>query len=336
MRVLVTGGTGFAGSHAVRALRAAGHELRLLVRSAEKVERVFGDGAPRDLVVGDITDPDSVGKALEGVDALVHAAAVVSMEGNRAEEVLATNHRGVELVVGGGVERGLESIVYVSSIGAIFTPNTGPVHRDSPVADEDSSSAYGRSKADAELLVRELQDKGAPIRTVYPQSILGPDDPGLSEANHALVVYLRDTMVDTSSGFELVDVRDLASLIAALVDPALPAGRYIPPGDYRPWPELIELMRELTGWRVRYVPVPGWLLRGLGVLGDLVKRVVPFDFPLTSEAMHFATQWPGTRPYLPPGCELSFRDGRETYADTIRWLHRDGHIKARHVGKLGE
>jgi len=333
VQVLVTGGTGFVGSHAVRALREAGHELRLLVRSPEKLTRVFGPEPPGDVVEGDITDPDSVAKALAGVDAVVHSAAVVAIEAHRAQEMLRTNRRGVELVVGGACERGVRSIVYVSSMGAIFTPGTGPIRDDSPVAWADS--AYGRSKADGEMLVRELQEAGGPIRTIYPAAVVGPEDPGLSEANHALVVYLRDTMVRTSSGFELIDVRDLAAVIAALAGPELPPGRYIPPGHFHAWPDLIDLMDELTGRRVRRLPVPGPALRVLGVLGDLVKRVLPFDFPLTSEAMHFATQWPGTVPSPAlVDLDLSYRDARETYCETIRWLHRGGHLTAEQAGKL--
>jgi nucleoside-diphosphate-sugar epimerase len=333
MRILVTGGTGFIGSHTVRELLAAGHDVRLLARSREKAESVFGAGAAQpDLIVGDVTDPASVASALEGADAVVHAAAVVAVEARRAKEVEATNVRAVELVVGGAHERGVGSIVHVSSLGALFRPGA-PITEHSPLASADS--AYARSKADGEAHVRRLQDAGAPIRTVYPPAVIGPDDPGLSEGNHTVGVFLNQLMVDTSTGFEVVDVRDLAKIVAALVRPDLGPGRYVVGGRYLDWPDLIALMDELTGRRVHRVPVNGHLLRILGRLGDIAKRIHPFDFPLTGEAMYFATQWPGVVPS--PAVEalgLRFRDGRETYEDTIRWLHRAGHLSAEHVGKL--
>ncbi len=337
MRVLVTGGTGFVGSHSVESIRAAGHDVRLLVRDPDKARRVF---APRgvdadDLVVGDVTDPACVDRALEDCEAVVHAAALVALEAARAEEVLATNARGVEIVVGGAVRRGVRSIVYVSSGSALFTPGAGPIGADSAIAT--GTSAYARSKADSERIVQRLQEAGAPIRSTYPPGIIGPDDPGLSEGNHTIRTFLRDTMVVTSGGFQVVDVRDLAAIHAALLEPHVPAGRYTIGGPMLDWVALIELVDELTGRRVRRFRIPGPALRGLGRLGDLVKRVRPFDFPLTREGMQFATRWPGilSSPTL-GSLGVRFREARETYAETIRWLHRAGHLTSEQAGRLAE
>jgi nucleoside-diphosphate-sugar epimerase len=335
MRVLVTGGTGFIGSHTVEAIARSGHALRLLARDPAKVKRVFG---PREVpiesvVEGDITDPDVVGRALDGCDAVVHAAAVVSIEARRAREVLDTNLRAVELVVGGACERGLRSVVYVSSLGALFDPGGAPISADAPLAS--AGSAYGVSKTEGERFVRELAQAGAPIRVTYPPGVFGPDDPGLSEGNHTIRAFLRDLMVITSSGFSLLDVRDLAAIHARLVEPEAEDGRYVIPGTLLPWADVVALMDELTGRRVRRVAVPGPLLRVLGRLGDLVKRVYPFDYPLTKEAIGFATQWPGA--LASPELErlgIEFRDVHATCTDAIRWMFEAGHLNAQEAGRL--
>jgi nucleoside-diphosphate-sugar epimerase len=334
MRVLVTGGTGFTGSHSVRELLAAGHDVRLLARSREKLARVFAanERIVADAVIGDVTDPAAVSKALDGVDAVVHTAAVVAVEARRAKEVLDTNFRAVELVVGGAHERGLGSIVYVSSLGALFRPGAPISERSEPVVAE---SAYVRSKADGEVYVRALQAAGAPVRTVYPPAIIGPDDPGLSEGNHTVGVFLNQMMVDTDTGFEMVDVRDLARLIAKLAEPDTAPGRYVMSGHYHRWPDLIALLDELTGRRVRRVAISGPTLRRLGRVGDAIKRFIPFDFPLAGEAMDFATQWPGVIPSPAiAALGLRLRPPRETWEETIRWMHRTGHLTAAQVGKL--
>jgi len=335
MRVLVTGGTGFVGSHTVAALCDAGHRVKLLVRDPARIAPAL---APHDLEVpdyevGDVTDAAAVERALDGCESVIHAAALVAMEAHRSEEVTRTNVGGAETVLGAAHARGLRSIVYVSSTSALFRPGSGAISTDSPITG--GKGAYARSKATALRRVRDFEASGAPLRTSYPPALVGPDDPGLSEANHAVATFLRQSMVRTAGGFEVMDVRDLAKLHVALVDPRVPSGRYLVGGSMLPWDAVIALMDELTGRRVRRVAVPAPLLRKLGALGDFIKRVWDFEFPLTQEGMEMATQWPGVRSSPEwRALELPLRPARESYADTIRWLYREGHVTRRQAGLL--
>ena len=335
MKVLVTGGTGFTGSHTVRALAAAGHEVRLLVRDAAKVARVFEPQglALSDVVVGDMTDEGAVEKALAGCDGVVHSAALVDLRRASARRVEETNARGVELVVGGAARRGMPRIVYVSSLSVFFVPGGPPVSPELPVAP--ATTAYARSKAQAEFYVRQLQARGAPVRISYPAGIVGPDDPGMSDANHAVYTWFVDAGVVTSSGFQCVDVRDVAALHVKLLELPEGAHAYAAAAEMLPWADVYHLLDRLTGARLRRLVVPGWLMRAAGSVGDVVKRVYDFNFPLTRDSMEFATRWPGadaTRTTRELG--LVFQPIEETYRDTLRWMHRAGHLTAAQVGKL--
>ena len=335
MKVLVTGGTGFTGSHTVRALAAAGHEVRLLVRDAAKVARVFEPQglALSDVVVGDMTDEGAVEKALAGCDGVVHSAALVDLRRASARRVEETNARGVELVVGGAARRGMPRIVYVSSLSVFFVPGGPPVSPELPVAP--ATTAYARSKAQAEFYVRQLQARDAPVRISYPAGIVGPDDPGMSDANHAVYTWFVDAGVVTSSGFQCVDVRDVAALHVKLLELPEGAHAYAAAAEMLPWADVYHLLDRLTGARLRRLVVPGWLMRAAGSVGDVVKRVYDFNFPLTRDSMEFATRWPGadaTRTTRELG--LVFRPIEETYRDTLRWMHRAGHLTAAQVGKL--
>jgi nucleoside-diphosphate-sugar epimerase len=337
VRVLVTGGTGFVGSHSAAALLAAGHEVRVLARDADKLARVFAGRGPAlpECVVGDVTDPARVAEALSGCDALLHSAGLVALESANAERVLETNLRGVENAVGGACDAGLERIVYVSSAASLLGPDTVALDADGPVAEP--SSAYGRSKAGAERYVRDLQARGAPVRTSYPTAVIGPDDPGLSESNHAIRGMLRDLFIETSSGFQIIDVRDLARLHLCLLEADPAPGRYLAAGRYFPWRELRDLLEALTGASLRRVVLPGGLLRGLGRICDQVKKLVDFDFPLTLEAMTFASCWveaDGAPTLRALGSEL--RDPAETLSDLLRWLTAAGHLPAERIGQLEE
>ncbi len=337
MRVLVTGGTGFIGSHTTIALLEAGHEVCLLVRDPAKLERVFGArglAAPEHRV-GDVGDAASVRRALAGCDAVVHAAALVALDAARAREVLETNPRGVENVLGAALELGLSRMIYMSSLGALFRPNQPLVSADVPVVP--GEAAYARSKSDAELIVRRLQEQGAPIRTVYPAAVLGPDDPTLSPANQALRTFVRYLAFSTSSGFQFVDVRDLATVQVRLLELEGAPGRHIAAGHFLRWHEFADALVAVTGVKRRRLYVPGALLRMAGRLGDALDRVWHFDFPfpLTSEAMSVATQWAeADSSKTLEALGLRFRDPLETLADTIRWMHRAGHVNSRFVGRL--
>ena len=335
MRVLVTGGTGFVGSHSAAALLSAGHEVRVLARDPAKLARIFsatGQAVP-ECVVGDVTDAARVADALSGCDALLHSAGLVALESANAARVLETNLRGVENAVGGACDAGLERIVYVSSAASLLVPGNCELDADGPVAEP--TSAYGRSKAGAERYVRDLQARGATVRTSYPTAVLGPDDPGLSESNHAIRGMLRDVFIQTSSGFQIIDVRDLARLHLCLLEAAPAPGRYLAAGRYFPWREFADLLEALTGASLRRVSLPGGVLRGLGRICDQVKKLVDFDFPMTLEAMTFATRWveaDGAPTLRALGIEL--RDPVETLSDLLRWLAAAGHLPAARIGQL--
>jgi hypothetical protein len=157
----------------------------------------------------------------------------------------------------------------------------------------------------------------------------------MSDSNYAVLTFLRQSLLRTSGGFETLDVRDLGQIHAALVEPSLPAGRYLIGGNFQPWGAVIDLMRELSGRHVPAPAVPGALLRFAGRIGDQVRRLHDFKFPLTAEAMDHATQWPGVT--SSPECDklgLNRRPARVTYEDTLRWMHAAGHLSAKQVGAL--
>lgn len=121
MRVLVTGGTGFVGCHTVAALVGHGHQVRLLVRDPGRIAPALGPlGITEvDAVVGDVTDPAAVEQAMAGCQAVVHAAAVYSLDPRRAALMARTNPVGTDIVLGAAQRQGLDPIIYVSS-AAVF------------------------------------------------------------------------------------------------------------------------------------------------------------------------------------------------------------------------
>lgn len=334
MRVLVTGGTGFVGFHTVKELHAAGHSVKLLVRSTDKMRRVlkpFGLDS-LDHVQGDIADEKSVEKALQGCDAVVHAAANVNIHAADALETIRINRRGTELVIGGAVARGIDRIVQVSSTTALFNPGFDVVDENSPLGTQ--SVGYGRSKIEADLYVRGLQQKGAGIYTTYPGSVVGPDDPGLSEAMQGLVTLLDAIYVITSTGTQMIDVRDLAIAHVRLIERGGPPERYMMGGQYYAWAEMADILEDLIGARLRRVRMSKGVLQLLGRAIDYVHQVKPLSIPITSESVWYATEWtPSDDSKVKRTLGLEYRDIRETLGDAIIWLAKKGHLKHAEFGE---
>ena len=176
MKVLVTGGTGFVGAHAVAALLDAGHEVRLLARRPERVATTLGalgvDLEKLDVVEGDMVDSDAVERAVKGMDAVIHAAAVVAaLDRKHAEQALETNVTGTRTVLDAAIAEGCDPVVHVSSIAAVFTPKVELLTSELPPV-VDAANPYTRSKALADELARERQAAGAPIVIVYPGGVM--------------------------------------------------------------------------------------------------------------------------------------------------------------------
>jgi dihydroflavonol-4-reductase len=327
--VLVTGGTGFVGSHVAARLVARGHDVRLLVRDPAKVARApaLRDVTIADVVVGDVTDTAAVARALEGCTHVVHAAAHVSLAERDADRAEAVNVGGTRLVIGTATELGVHS-VYISSV-AVFGVGHTRVTTETPLTDQHGS--YTGSKVRAERIVRELQDHGGAIGIVYPSGVLGPDSPDVSANHAALVAWLR-TPPRTTSGTSIVDVRDVAiGVERSLARP----GRWMLGGRFLTWDELHSALQRVTGLPIRAVPMPPRTLRFAGRIGDVVKRVIPFDYPLTHEAMCMATM---SCPYdsdpTRRKLELEWRPVDDTLTDSVRWLAEAGHVKAKLAGTL--
>lgn len=320
MRVLVTGGTGFVGGWTAKAIADAGHRVRFLVRNpaglTSSVERLGVDVS--DHVVGDITDADAVRRALDGCDAVVHAAALVATDPRQNEQMMTTNSDGAHNVLGGAVEFGLDPIIHVSSFTALFHPGLRTLRADLPVAG--GSDGYGQSKAREESYVRGLQEAGAPVNITYPGMVLGPPvGDRYGEAGEGVRAALGMHVIPgRGAAWLIVDVRDLAALHVALLEPGRGPRRYMAGGHRVPAGRLAGLLGAVSGSPMVALPVPDVALRWAGRILDQAERVLPISTPFTEAGMQYYTQMPASDD---SPAERDFgvilRDPRETLADTV-------------------
>ena len=154
---------------------------------------------------------------------------------------------------------GVERIVCISSITAIFNPDASKVTPDTPPTKSDLP--YGQSKVEAEIYLRELQAQGAPISIVYPGGVIGPDDPGFSDSFKALKHRIENGFrIFGDGGMQYIDVRDLAAFVCSLVQSG-GSGRFLMPGVYCTWTELADIIEGVSGCQLKRIPAKGWKLR---------------------------------------------------------------------------
>ena len=226
--VFITGGTGFLGAYVIQNLVAKGIPVRALRRSAvvpffippavfEKVEWVDGD----------VLDVVALQQAMQGVDAVIHAAAVVSYHAADQKKMYQTNVEGTANVVNAAIEAGVRRLVHVSSIAALGrTGNGGTVTEDRKWENNKANTHYGISKHLAEIEVWRGFAEGLEGVIVNPSLILGYGNWHSSSAALFKSVYNNFPWYTTGvNGF--VGVEDVAEAIVQLLQSSVHQKRFI-------------------------------------------------------------------------------------------------------------
>jgi len=310
----------------------------VLARSEDRAASALGPFGIADEVevsVGDVTDPESVEKAMQGCGAVLHAASTYSFDVRAARQLRSVNVGGTEVVLGTAERLGLDPIVHVSSFGVFFPPGGRLLAPDLPV--NDPPGAYFRSKADAERIARSYQERGAPVVSSYPGGALGPLDPHFGENGQLVTNILKRRMpVIPPGGLCFVDVRDLARAHARMFQPGRGPRRYLMTGANIAFASIIETLAELTGRRLPHVRLPAMAVRPVVQVTSLLQHIVPVRLPFNREGFD-AVVWDAHGDDSRARAELGFgaRPLRETLADTVVWLRRSGKISARQAGELG-
>jgi len=183
VRVLLTGATGFLGKHVARALAGAGHELRLLARERSNLEGL----PPGEVVRGDVTDRESLRRAVDGCGAVCHLAALVKTWVPDRSRFDAVNVQGFRQVLETAHAAGAR-LVYTSSFIAIGPAGPEPADESRLHPGDRYRNDYERTKAQADGLARAAAAAGQDIVLLYPGVIYGPGE--LTEGNIVVKLVL--------------------------------------------------------------------------------------------------------------------------------------------------
>ena len=294
--VLVTGGSGFVGSHVVLQLLNAGHDVRTTVRSLAReaaVRAMLTDAgavpnAPLSFRAADLERDEGWQEAVSGCDYVIHVASPMPAAAPKAEDDLIRPARnGVLRVLRAARDAGVKRVVLTSSCGAIYyghPPLAAAFDETSWTNTDGEMSAYVRSKAIAERAAWDFmsaEGKSVELSVINPAGIFGP----ILGADFSSSIDLVTRLLKGMPGcprlyFGVVDVRDVADLhIRAMTHPAARGERFIATsGDIMSMLAIAAVLRERLGDAAKRVPtreLPSWLVRLVARFDRDLKTLVP-------------------------------------------------------------
>jgi nucleoside-diphosphate-sugar epimerase len=265
--VLITGATGFVGSHVVRAFVRAGIPIRALVRGTS--DTVLLDAAGAALVEGSLTDDASLVRAVDGASGVVHLA---GLTGATSE---AEYHRVNALATGSlvhaarGTGIATRRFVYLSSLAAV-----GPTVAGRPAQPDDTPrplSAYGRSKLEGERAV--LAGEGVSPIILRAPAVYGPNDRELLRFFRVARRGFLPLPAGPERALQLIHAEDLAeALLLAVRSDATGIVHAADPSAYT-WREVAGLVAAAVGRQARIVPVPAALVSLAGGASEALARI---------------------------------------------------------------
>jgi dihydroflavonol-4-reductase len=326
MRALVTGSTGFLGSHIVELLNQRGVEVLGLRRSSSPEDAI--EGLKLTTVVGDVSEPASLEKAMQGVDWVFHVAGISDHYNTPPETIYRVNVDGACNVFEAAKNAGVKRLIFTSSSSAVGMPRP-----DKPILDETDhfnlkphEFPYGHSKQLGEDALAEYVAQGLDAVTVLPAPIMGPRDLKFISGK-IITEALKGFPALPPTGLNIIDVRDCAAGHIAAAERGRCGERYLLSGHNLTFRELAETLRDVLGTKVPGINIPRWVFPSLAEVVGVVRRI-GIRLPFYREVVLFAGMliyYDNSKAVRELG--LNVRPLGETVRDTYLWYAEHGYLE---------
>ena len=270
MKVLLTGGTGFVGGNVARALQAAGHDVRALARTGSSTLTLRDTGI--ETLHGDVRDRESVARAIDGCQGLVHCAALYSFWEPDPNLLYETNVTGTRTVLEEAMKAGVARCVYTSTVSTIRIPKGGVGTEENTPSQKELVGHYKRSKFLAEREALDLASKSLPVVVVNPTTPVGPWDVKPTPTGRMVLDFLRGRIpAYIETGMNLVDVEDVAVGHVLALEKGRPGERYLLGNRNLTLRQVFGLLEKVSGKKGPKIGVPPWLAMGAGYVDEFVE-----------------------------------------------------------------
>jgi dihydroflavonol-4-reductase len=339
MTTLVTGATGFVGSHVARQLVAFGRPVRILVRRTSRLD--FLDGLEVERVEGDLRDAASVARAMKGVREVYHVAADYRLWARHPDEIYDSNVGGTRRLLEAAAREGVSRVVYTSTVATIAVSQ--PRVAGAALPDESAHAAldqmighYKRSKFLAEAEALKAAADGLPVVIVNPTTPVGPGDWKPTPTGRIIVDFLNGKMpayVDT--GLNLVAVEDVAAGHLLAAEHGRVGERYLLGARNMTLKQILDALAAITGRSAPRVRLPHAVALAAGYADQWISRLVGRDPRIPVEGVKMSRH----RMFVAGGKaekELGYNPGPIEGALTraVSWYQQHGYVKGRAAAKV--
>jgi dihydroflavonol-4-reductase len=325
MRALVTGATGKVGNAVARRLAERGDDVVALVRDAAAAREILPAGV--ELATGDVTDPPSVHRAVEGAEAVLNCMGIYEQWLPDPGRFEAVNALGALTVVAAARQAGARRAVHTSTFD-VFHAETGGTLDETSLADYPKGTAYERSKQHAEDLVLGEAASGIEVVIVNPAGVYGPGPWAASGLDGMIRDGIRRRLPALPpGGMTLAHVDDVAAGHLAAFDRGSPGERYILGDGFATGSEILRVAVEEAGRGWVPPTMPARLAQGLATAGERAATVIRRPPLLARGQLHFLlwqARVDNTRAREELGVE--FRPWQQGIRETVRWMAEAGRI----------
>ena len=328
MKALVTGATGFVGAALARTLLAAGWQVRVLVRAGSDRRNLRAISV--ESAIGDLTDAPSLQRAVEGCEAVFHAAADYRLWVPDPQAMYRANVEGTRNLLEAARRAGVRRIVYTSSVACIGLPSDGTAGtEDTPVSLESMVGHYKRSKFLAEQVALEAAAAGAPVVIVNPAAPVGPRDIKPTPTGQILLdAALGRTPAYVDTGLNIVHVDDVAAAHVLAFHHGRIGERYILGGENLPLRDILIEITRLAGRSPPRVKLPHGLVLPIAYLAEGFARLSGRSTRVTVDSVRMARK----RMYFSSEKAMrelgyGYRPAHLAFADALEWFRAEGYLR---------
>ncbi len=326
MKTFVTGGSGFIGSAVVLELLRRGQVVRALVRSRASPGNLAGLDV--ELVEGDLLDGDSLRRAVEGCDRVYHVAAIYANWLPDRSIILRANVEGTRTILQACQERGVERVVYTSSVAALGAHGKAPANESAQFNLAGAGDHYHLSKYQAEQVVLGFAAKGLPVVIVNPSNPVGPRDVKPTPTGALIVNLLKGRLPGyVEGGINVVDVEDVAAGHVLAMEKGRPGEKYVLGNANLSIREYFTMIAEAGGGRAPAMKIPLPLAVATAYLYEAMAAVTqkpPVTTPGWVKVGSHYSFWDCSKAIRELG--LPQTPVRESLQKAIAWFREHGYL----------